>query len=106
MEVALVLVLRVEARVRIGAYEIAARNGRLEERDVIDVDARGLCRIEDVRHVYEDGDVLAHLDSLMCQTTGARRSSAVGVSDATHRGSCRNGSSDALSPPSWTTIRT
>ncbi len=59
MEVPLVLVVRVEARVCIGAHEVASGRGRLEERDVIDVHAGGLGRIEDVRHVHEDGDVLA-----------------------------------------------
>ena len=65
VEIALVLVVRVEARVRIGAHEIATGRGRLEERDVIDVHARGLGRIEDVRYVHEDGDVLAHSDSFV-----------------------------------------
>ena len=64
VEVALVLVVRVEPRVRVGAHQVAACRGRFEKRDVIDVHARGLGRIEDVRDVYEDGDVLAHDDSL------------------------------------------
>ena len=65
VEVALVLVVRVEARVGIRPHEIAAGRGRLEQRDVVDVHAGRLGRIEDVRHVHEDGDVLAHSDSLV-----------------------------------------
>ena len=64
VEVALVLVVWVEARVGVGTHEVAPGRCRLEERDVIDVHARGLGRIEDIRHVHEDGDVLAHIDSL------------------------------------------
>ena len=61
VEVPLILVVGVEPRVGICANEIAPGPGRLEERDVIDVHAGGLGRIEDVRHVHEDGDVLAQL---------------------------------------------
>src|SRR3954454_11014835 len=68
MEVALVLVVRVEARVRIRAHEIATGTGRLQQRDVIDVHAGRLGRVEDVRHVDEDGDVLAHSASLISRS--------------------------------------
>jgi hypothetical protein len=61
MEVPLVLVLRVETRICIRADEIATGSRRPQERDVVDVHAGGLGRIEDVRNVYEDGDVLAQL---------------------------------------------
>ena len=73
MEVALVVVLRIQAGVRVGAHEVAARSGRLEERDVVDVHAGGLGRIEDVRHVHEDGDVLAHAGLLCGAVPGVRR---------------------------------
>ena len=65
MELALVLVLRVEAGVGVGAYEVATRRGGVEEGDIVDVDAGGLGRIKDIRYVYEDGDVLAHA-GLLC----------------------------------------
>ena len=61
MEVPLVLVVRVQPGIGIRAHEVAPGRGRFEERDVIDVHACGLGRIEDVRHVHEDGDVLAHM---------------------------------------------
>ncbi len=64
VEVALVLVVGIEAGVGVRAHEVAAGRGRLQQRDVIDVHAGRLGRIEDVRHVHEDGDVLAHADSL------------------------------------------
>ena len=60
VELALVVVLRVQPGVCVGADEIASGGGRLEQRDVIDVHAGRLGRVEDVRHVHEDGDVLAH----------------------------------------------
>src|SRR4029078_5762444 len=63
MEVALVLVVGIEARVRIGAYEVPTRGGRLQTRELIAVHAGRLGRVEDVRHVHEDGDVLTHSDS-------------------------------------------
>jgi hypothetical protein len=50
------------ARYGIRADEIASGGGRLQQRDVVDVHAGRLGRVEDVRHVYEDGDVLAHSD--------------------------------------------
>ncbi len=74
VELPLVLVLGIETRVGIGAHEVAARGGCLEERDIVDVDARGLCRIEDVRHVHEDGDVLAHA-GLLCAAVAVRHAS-------------------------------
>ena len=63
VEVALVLVVRVEPGIGIRADEIASGGGRLQQRDVVDVHAGRLGRVEDVRHVHEDGDVLAHSDS-------------------------------------------
>jgi hypothetical protein len=60
VEIALVLVVRVEPGVGVRPDEIAPGRRRFEQRDVIDVDAGGLGRVEDVRHVHEDGDVLAH----------------------------------------------
>ena len=71
VEVALVLVVGVEPRVGIRTDEVPPGGCRLEERDVIDVRAGRLGRIEDVRHVHEDGDVLAHLDSLSVDRGGA-----------------------------------
>ncbi|MFN8629324.1 MAG: hypothetical protein U0838_03100 [Chloroflexota bacterium] len=59
VEVALVLVLGVEAGIGIRADEISSSGGRLQQRDVVDVHAGRLGRVEDVRHVHEDGDVLA-----------------------------------------------
>ena len=76
VEVALVLVVRIEAGIGVGAHEVAARGGRLEQRDVVDVHAGGLGRIEDVRHVYEDGDVLAHRYSLGLGVPSGRRDHA------------------------------
>ncbi len=70
VEVALVLVVGVEPRVCVRADEIAPGGGRLEQRDVVDVRAGRLGRVEDVRHVHEDGDVLAHLDSSKCRDRG------------------------------------
>ena len=64
--------VRVETRVRVRANEVAPRGGCLEQRDVIDVGAGRLGRVEDVRHVHEDGDVLAHLDSLTGRAASAR----------------------------------
>ena len=72
VEVALVLVVRGEARISVGAHEVAPGRSRLEERDVIDVHAGGLGRIEDVRHVHEDGDVLAHA-GLLCAAMASLR---------------------------------
>ena len=63
VEVALVLVVRVEPGVGIRADEVASGGGRLQQRDVVDVHAGRLGRVEDVRHVNEDGDVLPHGDS-------------------------------------------
>ena len=60
VELALVLVVRVQPGVGVGAHEIAPGGGRLQQRDVVDVHAGRLGRVEDVRHVHEDGDVLAH----------------------------------------------
>src|ERR1035437_6524728 len=60
MEVALVFVLGIETGVGVGADEITSGDRRLEQRDVVDVCTGRLCCIEDVRHVYEDGDVFAH----------------------------------------------
>ena len=60
MEVALVFVLGIETGVGVGADEVAPRDRSFEKRDVVDVCAGRLCRVKDVRHVYEDGDVLAH----------------------------------------------
>ena len=60
MEVALVLVFRIESGVGVGSDEVAPGNGGLQKRDVVDVRARRLRCVEDVRHVHEDGDVLAH----------------------------------------------
>ena len=60
VEVPLVLVVRVEARVRVCANEVATRAPRLQQRDVVDVHTGRLGRVEDVRNVNEDGDVLAH----------------------------------------------
>ena len=61
VEVALVLVVRVEPGIGIRADEIASGGGRLQQRDVVDIHAGRLGRVEDVRHVHEDGDVLAHM---------------------------------------------
>ena len=60
MKVALVLVVRVKPGIGIGADEVPACRGRLQQRDVIDIHAGRLGRVEDVRHVHEDGDVLSH----------------------------------------------
>src|SRR3954452_14337607 len=60
MEVPLGFVLGIEGRISGRADEGAARGGPLQQRDVVDINAGGLGRVEDVRHVYEDGDVLAH----------------------------------------------
>src|SRR5829696_3731879 len=60
MELALVLVFRVESRIGVGAHKVASRGCRLEQGHVIDVDTCCLRGIKDVRHVYEDGDVLTH----------------------------------------------
>ncbi len=56
----LVIVFGIQARIRIGAHEVSAGRCCLEQRYVINVDARRLGGVEDVRHVHEDGDVLAH----------------------------------------------
>ena len=77
MELALVLVLGVEAGVGVGAHEVATGGGRLEEGDVVDVHACGLGRIEDVRDVNEDGDVLAHA-GLLCVARRSERRRMVG----------------------------
>ena len=69
VEVALVLVVRVEPGVGVRADEIPSGGGRLQQRDVVDVHAGGLGRIEDVRDVHEDGDVLAHA-GLLCVAAG------------------------------------
>jgi uncharacterized LabA/DUF88 family protein len=73
--------VRVEAGVGVGTHEIATRRCRLEERDVIDVHAGGLGRIEDVRHVHEDGDVLSHNDSLLSVVRGAGAVTQLGARD-------------------------
>ena len=64
MEVALVLVVGVEPRVGVCPDQVTARRCRPQQRDVVDVHAGRLGRIKDVRHVHEDGDVLAHWYSL------------------------------------------
>ena len=84
MEVALVLVVRVEPGVCVRADEVAPGGGRLEQRDVIDVHAGRLGRIEDVRHVHEDGDVLAHLDSLIWSMRPPARSRCSAVDAVDH----------------------
>src|SRR6185369_16926231 len=92
VEVALVLVVRVEPGVRVGAHEVATGCRGFEQRDVIDVDAGGLGRIEDVRHVYEDGDVLSHSDSLIRDEPGRRdRAARPGRSYRAARGGTRRG---------------
>ena len=58
MEVSLVLVVRVEARVRVGAHHIPARRCRLQEEDIVDVARPWRRRRCSPRP--EDGDVLAH----------------------------------------------
>ena len=65
MELPLVLVLRIETGVGIGAHEVAVGGSGLEQGHVVDVDPGCLGRIEDVRDVHEDGDVLAHA-GLLC----------------------------------------
>ena len=60
VEVPLVLVLGVQPRICVRSDEIASGHGRFEQRDVVDIRARRLRRIENIRHVYEDGDVPAH----------------------------------------------
>src|SRR5206468_9683512 len=72
VEVALVLVVRIEARVRVRAHEVPAGAARLQKRDVVDVHAGRLGRVEDVRHVNEDGDVLAHWYSYSMRRRGGR----------------------------------
>ena len=64
VELALVLVVRVEARVGVRAHEVPAGGGRLQQRRVVDVHAGRLGRVEDVRDVDEDGDILAQGKSL------------------------------------------
>ena len=93
VEVALVLVVRVEPGVCVGAHEVAPGGCRLQQGDVVDVHARGLGRIEDVRHVHEDGDVLAHWYSLVSSAVSGRRAHAArrGRSYRSTRGGSRRG---------------
>ncbi len=72
VELALVLVLRVEAGVGVRANEIAAGGGGLEQGDVIDVHPGRLGGVEDVGNVHEDGHVLAH-ERLLCWVARASR---------------------------------
>ena len=60
MELALVLVLRVQPGVCVRADEVSSGGRRLQQCDVVDVHAGRLGRVEDVGHVNEDGHVLAH----------------------------------------------
>ena len=60
MEVALILVVGIEAGVGICPDEVSARDCRFEQRHVVDVRAGCLGRVEDVRHVYKDGDIFTH----------------------------------------------
>ncbi len=69
MELALVVVVRVQPGVGVGAHEIAPRRGALQQRDVVDVHAGRLGRVEDVGHVYEDRDILAHASLLYARAT-------------------------------------
>ncbi len=59
VEIALVLVIGIQAGICIRANQVAPGGGGFEHGHVIDVHAGRLGRIEDVRHIYEDGDVLA-----------------------------------------------
>src|SRR4029077_11780274 len=59
VEVALVLVIGIQACVCVCANQVAPGGGGLEHGHVIDVHAGRLGRVKDVRHIYEDGDVLA-----------------------------------------------
>ena len=60
MEVALILVFGIQTGIRICAHEIATGHSRLEQGDIVDVGTGRFGGIENIRHVYEDGDVLAH----------------------------------------------
>jgi hypothetical protein len=60
MEVALILVVGIQTCVCIGPHEVSPGNRCLQQRHVVDVRAGCLGRVEDVRHVYEDGDVFTH----------------------------------------------
>ena len=60
MELALVLVFRVEPRIGIGANEVAPLGGVLEEGDVVDVDVLASSRVVHVGDVNKHRHVLAH----------------------------------------------
>ena len=79
MEIALIFIVRIETGVGVSPHEIATRGGRLEQRDVVDVHAGRLGRVEDVRHVHEDGDVLAHLNSCVLRLRGGRSPAVAAV---------------------------
>jgi hypothetical protein len=59
-ELALVGVLRVYAGVSRCAYEVAPRNGMLQEATIIDFHPGGLGGVKEVRHVYKDAYVMGH----------------------------------------------
>ena len=74
VELALVLVLRIEPGVGVRAHEVAPGGRRPQQGHVVDVDACGLGRIEDVRDIDEHGDVLAHADLLWMAARATRAS--------------------------------
>ncbi len=60
MERLLILVIRVESGVGVGANQVAIRGDGLEERDVVDIDSGRLGCVKDVCDVNEYCDVTTH----------------------------------------------